>query len=356
MDCHKKYLKEEKDLKRLLSLLLSLVLLVSFASLSFAAVTVGGNLRVWYQNTSDENDTTSATATPSSKDSQDSNGFRFDRLALTFASELSAVDGFKGEVQFRQTRSKNENDIRVDNAYYYQKGMFFENDEMDIGYIQQLPFKGSYNAIVFEDLANAIIKDTNSVGIKYSNKITPQFDFSLALLNAKNQYSKSDYTYEGFDYGVRMNYAVIPQLKIGLAYVDDVTDSDNYKTAYLVDATYDIGSFRAYVEYVSSTITAAGKDTDLDPATYLELSYKVNDPLSLYIGGTSGLGTDKKSFNKTFPFKFTDADADFQALDNWMVVGAKYQLAPSTALQAEYVSVDGDKDQTAAAVRLMVSF
>lgn len=346
-------------MKRLLSLLLSLVLLASFASLSFAAVTVGGNLRVWYQATSDETDTTN----------KSSDTFRFDRLALTFASELSAVDGFKGEVQLRQPRNdansgtstsaKFGTDIRVDNAYYYQKGMFFEDDEMDIGYIQQLPFKGAYNAIVLESLANAVIKDSNSTGIKYSNKITPQFDFALAVLSAKNQYNKDDTTYDGYDYGIRFNYAPISQLKIGMGYVKDIgSGKDTYKTIYAVDATYNAGPFGAYAEYLSGTSTSTGTDTDLDAATYLELSYKVMDPLTLYVGGTSGLDSTKAtSFGNAFGYKFTDADSDFQAKNNWMVIGAKYQLAPNTALQAEYVSVDNDNaDQTAAAVRLMVSF
>jgi hypothetical protein len=342
-------------MKKTLSLVLALILMMSFVSISNAAVTVGGNLRVWYQTTSDENDTTNA-------DSKDSDTFRFDRLALTFASELSAVDGFKGELQIRQPRNDHKDsnsfgtDIRVDNAYYYQKAMFFEGDEMDIGYIQQLPFKGGYNAIVLESLANTIIKDTNSVGIKYSNKISSQFDIALALLNSKNQYNKDDSNYEGFDYGVRMNYAPISGLKIGLAYVDDVTNDDNYKTAYVVDATYTNGPFGAFVEYVSASTTASGKTTDLDPATYVELSYKVADPLTLYVGSTAGLGTDAKSLNKGFSYKFTDADSDFTALDNWMLFGCKYQLAPNTALQAEYVSVDGDKTQNVTAVRMIVSF
>jgi len=342
-------------MKKTLSLVLALILMVSFVSISNAAVTVGGNLRVWYQTTSDENDTTNA-------DSEDSDTFRFDRLALTFASELSAENGFKGEIQFRQPRNDQKDsdsfgtDIRVDNAYYYQKAMFFGGDEMDIGYIQQLPFKGGYNAMVLESLAHTVVKDTNSVGIKYSNKISSRFDIALALLNSKNQYSKDDSSYEGFDYGVRMNYAPISGLKIGLAYVDDVTNDDNYKTAYVVDATYTHGSFGAFVEYLTASNTAGGTTTDLDPATYLELSYKVADPLIFYVGGTAGLGTDAKSLNRTFAYTFIDADANFRALDNWMLFGCKYQLAPNTTLQAEYVSVDGDKTQNVTAVRMIVSF
>jgi hypothetical protein len=83
-------------MKKTLSLVLSLILLVSLASLSFAAVTFGGNLRVWYQATTDESNTTTT---------QYANGFRFDRLALTVASDLSPIDGFKGEVQFKTLRS-----------------------------------------------------------------------------------------------------------------------------------------------------------------------------------------------------------------------------------------------------------
>lgn len=334
------------NLKRLLTLVLSLVLLVSVVSMSFAAVTVGGNVRVWYQSVNDESAADIA-----------SDAFRFDRLALTFASELSAVDGFKGEVQFRTPMSKNENDVRVDSAYYYQKAMFLTNDEFNIGYISQLPFKGSYNAIVLEDLANAIVKNTNSVGIKYADKIG-NFDFAVAVLNAKNQYAVTDTTYQGFDYGLRVNYVVIPGLKLGLAYVDDVTNSDKYNTAYLFDVTYSLGDFGAYAEYVSASKTAAGSTTDYDGATYLELSYKVTAPLTVYVGGTAGLGTDTTSLNQGFSYTYTkDSVSNLQATGNWMLAGLKYQLAPGTVLQAEYVSVDDSNfNKTVGAVRCLVAF
>ncbi len=327
-------------------LTLTLILMISFASASYAAVTVGGNLRVWYQATNDAND-----AADSSSDT-----FRFELLALTLASELSGVNGFKGEIQFRGLRSANENDLRIDNAYYYQKGIFFKSDELDIGYIQQLPFKGAYNAVLLGSLANSVIKDTNSLGLKYAGKASQQFDFALALLSSKNQYSKDDTTYEGFDYGLRLNYTPISPLKIGLAYVNDAVNNANYKTAYVVDATYNAGPFGAYLEYLSGSKVAAGATTVLDPAIYLELSYKAADPVTIYAGVTTGLGTAATSANQTFSYSFVDADNNFKPLSNWAVLGCKYGLAAKTTLQAEYIAVSGDLSQSAAAVRLLVNF
>jgi hypothetical protein len=346
-------------MKKMLVLILTLVLLVSFASLSFAAVTVGGNLRVWYLSSKDEASLAGSTMT-------EGNGFKFDRLALTFASELSTVDGFKGEVQFRKpvNDATNGSDLRVDNAYYYQKGMFFESDEMDIGYIQQLPFKGGpYNAILIDSLANTVIKDTNSLGVKYSNKINQQFDFALAVLNGKNKAATDDTDYEGkLDYGFRLNYAPISQMKVGLAYVNDcqyTASVDTSKQVYVVDAVYANGPFGAYVECLSGSRKNGNNDVDIDPATYLELSYKVADPLTVYAGGTTGLDkneTTSITYASTYKISSFNSANDKQFYDNWTVFGCKYQLTPKAALQAEYLAVDSDKKLSTAGLRFMVSF
>ncbi len=343
-------------MKRLLSLVLSLVLLVSVVSMSFAAVTVGGNLRVWYQSYKDETNTANENIV----------GFTFDRLALTFASELSAVDGFKGEVQFRKpkndadvastsTTGKYGTDIRVDNAYYYQKAFLLPTDEFDIGYIKAIPFNnGAYNVITLDTIANTLDKDTNSVGVKYAAAFGP-FDFAVALVSANNQFATSNDG--GTDYGVRVNYAVIPGLKIGAGYLYDKSASaqDTYNTSTVFDVTYAIGRLGTFVEYASYKPTTNSVDGDALNGVYGEINFKVADPLTVYVAREISLSDDGNLI--TSKISYTDASGKKNStLDNWTTVGAKYMMAPNTYLQGEFVSIDGSQTKQIAAVRCQVSF
>lgn len=341
-------------MKRFLSLVLVLVLLVSVVSMSFAAVTVGGNLRVWYQGYKNEGNAANEYVS----------GFTFDRLALTFASELSAVDGFKGEVQFRKpyndaaagsaTTAKQGVDIRIDNAYYYQKAFFLPTDEFDLGYIKNVPFNnGAYSVITLDTIANTLDKNTNSVGIKYAAAFGA-FDFAAALVNGNDQSGLSNDI--GMDYGFRVNYAIIPSLKIGAGYLYDKTAADdNYNVSTVVDATYSIGAFGTFVEYTNYTPTTAGKDGDTLNGIYGEVNCKVADPLTVYVAREISLSEDGNIITKKL--SYTDAAGNKDAaLDNWTTIGAKYLMAPNTYLQGELVSIDGSQTKQIVAVRCQVNF
>ena len=91
-------------MKKLLVLILALVMVVSTAAVSMAAVGIGGNLRVRFESTEDDN------------------YFSFDRLALSIGGDLSANNGFKSELQVRDVNKAY--DLRLDHAYYYQKNLF----------------------------------------------------------------------------------------------------------------------------------------------------------------------------------------------------------------------------------------
>ncbi len=350
-------------MKRLLSLVLSLVLLVSLASMSFAAVTVGGNLRVWYQSYKNEANTTNEEIT----------GFTFDRLALTFASELSAVDGFKGEIQFRQPRNDTSTgstyaapkygvDIRIDNAYYYQKAALLPADEFDIGYIKAVPFNnGAYNVITLDTIANSLDKNTNSVGVKYADTIGA-LDFALALVSANNQYAYSNDG--GMDYGLRVNYAVLPSLKLGAGYLYDkgltgkkATTDDSYTTSSVIDVTYNIGPFGTFIEYVSSKSTTNSVDGKTLKGIYGEVNYKIANPLTVYVAHEISMSDEKDGNLVTSYVTYTDAaNNKDSSLDNWTTVGAKYMMAPNTYLQGEFVSINGSQTKQIAAIRCQVNF
>jgi hypothetical protein len=115
-------------MKKMLSLILSLVLMLSFVSISYAAVTIGGNLRLWYQTADDETVSTNS----------DISTFRFDRLNLTIKADISETSGIDGTIGFFQIgkNSSTNVDIRVLNAYFYQRALFADDDELDFGYFK----------------------------------------------------------------------------------------------------------------------------------------------------------------------------------------------------------------------------
>jgi hypothetical protein len=342
-------------------------------SFSFAAVTLGGNMRVWY-----ESSTNTGQADKYAAD------FRFDRLAFTFASDLTAVDGLKGEVQFRSLRSDtstaagngaSDSVIRIDNATYYHKALFLDSDEFDAGVIQQLPFRNTaYNGVLLESLANKLVKDTNSVGIKYAGAID-QFDFAFALVDSANQWDVAqDGTTQaaGLDYGFRVGFAPMNNLKIGLGYINDYTNmavatSVQRKTAYVVDANGNFGPFGAYAEYLSVTPQVNGSNLDTGNGLYTEASYKVSDPFTVYVGRAVNLSSNAKAnihgSNYIGTMDFYDADpatgkTKYGFTNDWSLLGVKYQVAPNSALQGEYIVQDTDSSikMNVIAVRLKVDF
>jgi hypothetical protein len=347
-------------MKKALILVLSLLFTLSFVSMSYAAVTMGGNLRVWYQSTKDENGAVDNIT-------ESANGFRFDRLAVSLVSDLSDVDGIKGEVQFRTIRASDKTSdsgfLRVNSAYYYRKTLFMSSDEFDAGVIDQLPFKSSgYNAVLLESFANNLVKNSNSVGIKYASKIS-SFDFALAIVNSNNQAivnTASTNEGDGLDYGLRFNYAPVSNFKVGCGYIDDYTNKENDKKAYVVDINGSLGAFGGYVEYVSVT----PKDQDNGTGIYGEVSYKVATPLSFYIGRavkTSDANIYSSSYLGGFDFYDAAGNATsykYPVADNWSLLGVKYQLTPKAALQGEYIVINTDNDaaKNIVAVRLKVDF
>ncbi len=334
-------------MKRLLSLVLALVLLVSVVSMSFAAVTVGGNARFWYKYTNVED-----------AGNEKTNGFTFDRVALTLAADITDVSGFKGELQFRTQRSKSESDIRVDTGYYYQKSVLSEKDELDIGQVS-LPFvNGAYSVILQDSLANVLWgSSANSVGIKYGAAFG-QFDFAAALVGANNTASVNNDA--GMDYSVRANYAITDSIKVGAAYVHDVDattadKTDTYKNAYVVDSNGSFGPVGYFVEYLSLTPTENGDSADAQTGIYFEGNCKLSDALSFYAARAISLSDDNIFVTLANSIKDT-TNNKIAVTDNWTAAGVKVQMAKNVTLQGEYTVLDGDKDQSAFGARFVVKF
>lgn len=292
-----------------MAMILGLILLLSPGTVSWAAVDVGGNLRVWYKNGPD-----------------DTNTFFFDRLALKFNSSFTDSCGIKSEIRFKPSDG-----LKLEDAYYYQRNLLGE-DEFDAGLIDIPAYNDQYLAL--NDTLGKNKSPGNSVGIKYRIE-TEVIDFSLALANANNESKANTDTIKGLDYGARISWKAVEGLVLSAAYDSDVYDNDNHSnTTLLVDAVYNLQSFGFYTEYVAYNPNSSGNRTGF----YLEPSYAVNDQWILYAGTTLGAKDGRI------------AASDYQ------LGGVIFKIAPKTALQLEYLSYNEPTSEKYWNLRLKVDF
>ena len=304
-------------MKKLLVLILALAMVVSTAAVSMAAVGIGGNLRVRFENTEDDN------------------YFSFDRLALSIGGDLSANNGFKSELQVRDVDKAF--DLRLDHAYYYQKNLF-TTDELHVGFLP-IDWHADKSVTIKGSLAGEI-KPGNSLGLKYGIK-AGAYSITAYAVNAANGNKGRD-TNEikaqttGYDLGLRGTISPIDGLTLGLGVVQDVKDedADNSDLDLVVDAVYSWRDLGLYAEYVSVEETLNGKAGESNSGFYLEGNYALTDKLSAYVGMTSAEDLVGKDQDR-------------------IVAGAKYQIAPATALQGEVVNCDDENNIT---LRLRVDF
>jgi|SRR5690554_2834900 len=298
-------------MKKLLVLTLALAMVLAMATVSMAAVGLGGNLRVFFN--SDEDD----------------NYFSFDRLAISLGGDLSANNGFKSELQLRDVGQAF--DVRLDHAYYYQKNLF-ATDELNAGYMP-LSWHADKSATIAGSLGSDF-RPGNSIGLKYTY-FADAFSITGYVLNAENG-EKAPVNTTGYDLGARVAANLIDNLTVGFGVVNNVIDedADTSDLDLVLDAVYTYGDLGLYAEFVSQTKTVAGEDGDAENGFYLEGSYALNDKLSAYAGLTAAedlLGEDQDR----------------------IVAGAKWQFAPATALQGELVNCN---DETSIGLRLRVDF
>jgi hypothetical protein len=223
----------------------------------------------------------------------------------------------------------------------------------------------NYKAILLDSLGQlATGSSKKSVGLQYQGKFN-NFGYALAIANAANVTdANSPPVTEGFDSAFRLTCQPSKNVKLGLGYLKDVTDSSTSRSFGLFDATYGLGPCHIFMEYVS--LTPDGKDS-MD-AIYFEGSYQVNPKFSAYAGravnvsdgGDNGV-TLTEYLGKNNPTNYiygsySGTGYKFAVLDNWTLLGAKYQLNNKTALQGEFLQQDGDDAKWIFGVRLMVVF
>lgn len=297
-------------MKKLVVLILSLVMVVSTAAVTMAGVGIGGNVRVFFNS------------------NEDDNYFSFDRLALSIGGDLSANNGFKSELQVRDVNKAL--DVRLDHAYYYQKNLF-TTDELNVGY---LPISWHADkSVTLKGSLGGELKPANSIGVKYAHNANA-YSITGYIVNAENGENIDARKTTGYDFGVRGVISPLNDLTIGIGVVKDVKDEDAETSDLdlVFDAFYSIGDLGLYAEFISIENTVNGESGDSNSGYYLEGNYAFTDKLSAYAGMASGEDLGKK---------------------DRIVAGAKYMIAPATALQGELLNED---DVNSISLRLRVDF
>jgi hypothetical protein len=315
-------------MKKFYVLLVVMALVLSISAISMAAVEVGGNLRVWYKSNVNA-------------DSTSISGFEFDRFALKFNASLSDNNGFASEIRIGYRKAATPlADVFVDRAYYYQKNLL-TSDELDAGYIPlYFYYNDQYTAITNGSLANKIFPysaTSGAPGLKYGVKFDA-FEAALAITNANNTNIKNDASVSGMDGAIRIKVTPMEGLIIGAGYFNDVIDASSNADTYLtVDATLAfLNPVTIYVEFDSKTKFGESAKS----GEYLEASLKLSDAFTAYLGGTFGCKTS--------------GIGGFSS--DYYHGGVKIQVAPKTALQAEYITNPDAASKNSFNVRLKADF
>lgn len=307
-------------MKKFYVLLVAMVLLLTVSAASVAAVDLGGNLRVWYK----------------SNLGGDTGGFYFDRLALKVSASVNENNGFKSELRFGY--KGNLLDMAYDQVYFYQKNLFTAGDELNVGYIFLPYYNDKYMSLV-ESLGKNKGGVKNSTGLKYNLKMEG-FEGCLAVTNWKNSSDTASLGSgegTGLDEALRVSFKVMDGLNIGVGYVNDATVSGGTTTTtgrMVADVLFSMDPFTVFFEYVNVSLNGGTAQSGM----YLEPSFKLSDEITVYFAGT-----------------LASKDSGLQSSE-YFAGGAKFMVAPKTALQAEYLSYPDSASSNSFNVRLRLDF
>jgi hypothetical protein len=311
-------------MKKFYVLLVTMILLFTASTIAFAAVELGGNLRVWYKSNLEP--TTGVDSV---------GGFYFDRLALKVGASVSENNGFRSELRF--VYKSNLTTMAYDQLYYYQKNLIADGDELNVGYIFLPYYNDKYISLV-ESLGKNKGSAKNSNGLRYNLK-ADGFEGSLAVTNWKNDTAtlgSADGT--GLDEALRLSLKVMDGLNIGVGYINDASVSGGTTTTttgrLVADVLFAMDPFTVFFEYVNVSPSSGSAQSGM----YLEPSFKLSDGITVYLAGT--LASKESGLQ----------DSEYYA------GGVKFMVAPKTALQAEYLSYPDKDYRNSFGVRLRVDF
>ena len=334
------------SLKKLLSLVLVVGMLLAMASFAFAGtITWGGNLRVWYIDSQG----------PTNSEST----FQFDRVALTFKDAFSDHDGVSAEFQWRNfagndtawdsTASKNvgTKQARLDSGYYYYDGLLGQGDEFRVGVVANLPFRLglSKNAGFVDTGLGSKLKVGNTVGIWYEMDAA-RYTVGLGVVNANEKdINNSAENKEGMSYSVRLDagknfFGVIPGLRLGGGYNHKQTGMhDNYTTNKVIDIAYVKDAFWVSAEKGYSTPTANGIDAACQTGMYFEAGINVGKS-KIWAGR---LIQDAKNPLNDVIYKDSLAQGNMiTGIKNGNIVAAIIPILATSDLQFQYIVGDQD--------------
>ncbi len=357
-------------MKKLLSLVLVGVMILTMASFAFAGtITWGGNLRVWYFDVMGPNDSMTT--------------FQFDRVALTFKDAFSDHDGVSAEFQWRNyagndtatsgisyeddddSDSVTEDDkwtaknsgtkqARLDSGYYYYDGLLGKGDELQIGALSKLPFRLglSKNANFLDTGLGSKLKIGNCVGISYEMD-ADRYTVGLGIGNGNQKdITNDEYDYEGYIYSLRLDagknfFGLVPGLRLGAGYNRQANDTakkyngDNYRTNEVMDLAYVTNLFWASVERASSTLTTAGVDGDAAKGTYVEAGVNVGK-CKIWAGRMMNDDEDNPITLATYKDTLSP-DHLISGIYDGNIIGATVPILTSSELQFQYIWGDDYK-------------
>lgn len=243
--------------KRFYTIAACLLMLLSFAGLSYAAPTAGGELRTHFLITPDDS------------------GFEFDGLTLDFNANLSARDGVRGEFDY--------DGYEVETIAYYYIANVFANDEFNLGRFaidwaskESMTFNGSLAEQVQEMgsvRAQPLVYNFNrGIGVKY--KITSP---SFALVTSV---SNEDLN-EGTDLVGRGTFKINPNLQIGAGLASINKNDNNSNLAVLIDAGFNSGPVNLLFEVVGVN-SKRGEEKETNSGFYAEAAYEASPRLAFY--------------------------------------------------------------------------
>jgi len=385
--------------KFFLSLLLSLVLVALVASMSFAAVTVGGSLRIWYVNEAASVDGMGA----GSAGSGDISTFKLDRFCLDVNDDFTPTTGLKSEIQLRTISKETSStgqalDIRLDVGYLYFKNQLVAGDEFDAGVFDQNPFKNTYTNVAFNGGLGDALRTSNIIGVTYGIN-NPLYDFTVAVFDSHLGWADDDPTFtssssgttgssssEGLDYSLRVEAKPLSGLVVGggYAYIVDGayaassggytstshlgdnglnSPNQNNDNQWIIDASYNSNDFplAGKIEYASVTPERNGVTYDALTGIYAEGDLTISKGLIAYVGRavntTSASAADVAAgLQSIFAITYRNLNdlvsscTPYKINNNYNVVGLAYNLNPSTLLNLEYVMVDDGSDYAGNAI------
>ncbi len=359
-------------MKKLLSLVLVGVMLLTMASFAFAGtITWGGNLRFWYMDVMGPNDSMTT--------------FQFDRVALTFKDAFSDHDGVNAEFQWRNYSSNDgtitsttkyvgagadgtvgtaddvitttttyggSKQARLDSGYYYYDGLLGKGDELQIGALSKLPFRlGLSKNCNFADTGlGSKFKIGNCVGISYEMD-ADRYTVGVGIADGNQKdITNDEYTYEGYIYSLRLDagknfFGLVPGLRLGTGYnrqanaTAKLYNANNYTTNEVIDLAYVTNRFWVSVEKVSSTVTTNGADADALKGTYAEIGMNIGKS-KVWAGRMINDDEDKPLL--TYKDTLTP-DNLITGIRNGNIVAAIVPILSTSELQFQYIWGDDYK-------------